>query len=61
MRGMTIWAAYASFQENEKGSLEKGKKATFVIFDKAVNSEGDYRANFAFATFVGGVKVYGVE
>ena len=61
MRGMTIWAAYASFQENEKGSLEKGKKATFVIFDKAVNSDGDYRANFAFATFVGGVKVYGVE
>ncbi len=30
---MTIWAAKASFKENEKGSVEPGKYADFVILD----------------------------
>lgn len=33
LRGMTIWAAKAAFEENEKGSLEKGKAADFIILD----------------------------
>jgi predicted amidohydrolase YtcJ len=33
LKGMTIWAAMANFEENEKGSLEKGKFADFVILD----------------------------
>ncbi|NOR74185.1 MAG: amidohydrolase family protein [Draconibacterium sp.] len=33
LRSMTIWAAKASFDEHEKGSLEVGKWADFIILD----------------------------
>jgi predicted amidohydrolase YtcJ len=36
LKGMTLDAAYASFAENELGSLSPGKKADFVIFDKDI-------------------------
>ncbi|MEC5166158.1 putative amidohydrolase YtcJ [Flavobacterium sp. PL11] len=34
IKGMTIWAAFSNFEEKEKGSLEVGKWADFVIFDQ---------------------------
>ncbi len=34
IRGMTVWAAKANFQENEKGSIEPGKFADFIMLDQ---------------------------
>jgi len=60
LRGMTIWAAKASFLEKEVGSLEAGKKADFIILDKdimkvAENAILQVKVN---ATYLGGKKVH---
>jgi predicted amidohydrolase YtcJ len=36
LKGMTIWAAIASFEEEQKGSLEPGKFADFVVLDRDI-------------------------
>lgn len=60
LRGMTIWAAYSNFEEAEKGSLEVGKFADFVILDQDVMTiPVDQVPNTnALKTFVGGQLVY---
>jgi len=60
MRGMTIWAAKANFEENEKGSLEKGKFADFVILDQDMMKAGekDLPNTKVLKTFLSGEKVF---
>ena len=61
LRGMTIWAAFSSFQERELGSLEKGKKANFVIFHKPLESNPSFVQNYAWMTFIRGKKVFALD
>lgn len=61
IKGMTIWSAFASFQEKELGTIEVNKNATLVIFDKPVTAAPVYQANFANTVFIKGKKVYSVE
>ncbi|SFW12103.1 hypothetical protein SAMN02927921_00084 [Sinomicrobium oceani] len=60
LKGMTVWAAYANFEENEKGSIEKGKLADFIIVDKNIMEIPlqNIPETKVEGTFVGGKKVY---
>lgn len=60
LRGMTIWAAYANFEEDKKGSIEAGKLADFVITaaDIMTAPSGTLRDIAVSATYVGGQKVF---
>jgi predicted amidohydrolase YtcJ len=61
LRGMTIWAAFASFQEKTKGSLEKGKEANLVILEHPFLTKGTVHPNFSHVTFLRGKRVYSME
>ena len=60
IRGMTIWAAKASFLEKEIGSLEAGKKADFILLDKDLMKVADTEIlqTKVIATYLGGKKVH---
>lgn len=63
LRGMTIWAAYAAFEDHEKGSLEKGKLADFVVLDKdlmKVDQQNIFDTR-VIMTILGGKVVYADE
>ncbi len=60
LRGMTIWAAKSNFEEKEKGSLERGKLADFIILDKDIMkaNETELLQIQVLKTYVDGEKVY---
>ncbi|MBJ7429566.1 MAG: amidohydrolase, partial [Bacteroidia bacterium] len=60
LKGITIWAAKAAFEENEKGSIETGKFADFIITDTDLLTEQNLlkiRNMKPKQVYVGGVKV----
>jgi predicted amidohydrolase YtcJ len=60
LKGMTIWAAKANFEEQEKGSLEVGKLADFVILDTDIlkSSPKNILKTKVLKTYLNGEKVY---
>lgn len=61
MKGMTIWAALANFEETHKGSLEVGKDADFVILSQDILGvpEELILDTYVKSTYILGEKVYG--
>lgn len=61
LMGMTIWAAKSNFEEAEKGSLEKGKFADFIILNQDLMTvkPTEVLQSVVVATYIGGQKVYG--
>ena len=60
LRSITLWPAKASFEENEKGSLEPGKWADFVILDTDLMTATPQQVLDAKieSTWIAGEKVY---
>ena len=60
LKSMTIWAAKANFEEKEKGSIEPGKFADFVVTDEDIMivDENKIPRIKVLRTFIGGVKVF---
>jgi predicted amidohydrolase YtcJ len=60
LKAMTIWPAYAAFQEKEMGSISPGKLADFVILDADIMSVPveQILATRVKSTWIGGRSVY---
>jgi predicted amidohydrolase YtcJ len=61
IKGMTLWAAMANFEEMSKGSLEVGKDADFILLSQDIMSvpEENILNTFVTATYINGEKVFG--
>jgi predicted amidohydrolase YtcJ len=57
---MTIWAARGQFEENEKGSIEAGKVADFLILDQDIMKAdaGQLFKTRVLKTYLNGENVY---
>lgn len=60
LRGMTIWAALSNHEEKEKGTLEIGKYADFVMLDRDLMnaSQEQVLGTVVLSTYVNGELVY---
>ena len=57
---MTIWAAKSNFEESEKGSLEPGKLADFILLDRDLLTapKDSLLSTRVLGTWIGGQKVF---
>lgn len=60
LKGMTIWAAMANFEEEVKGSLEVGKSADFIMLDRDIMEADELEVlkTEVMYTFINGEVVY---
>jgi predicted amidohydrolase YtcJ len=60
LKAMTIWPAYAAFQEKELGSLSPGKYADFVVLDRDIMTvpATEILQTQVVSTYIGGKSVY---
>ena len=60
LRGITLWAAKASFEENQKGSIESGKVADFVMLEEDIMKiqEQDIPNVTVLSTYLSGIEVF---
>jgi predicted amidohydrolase YtcJ len=60
LKAMTIWPAYAGFQEKVMGSITPGKYADFVILDRDIMTvpASEILATRVMSTWIGGKAVY---
>jgi predicted amidohydrolase YtcJ len=63
LRAMTIWPAYAAFQEKELGSLSPGKYADFVVLDRDIMQvpATEILQARVISTYLGGKSVYEIK
>ncbi|TGE24955.1 amidohydrolase [Hymenobacter aquaticus] len=60
LRGMTTWAAYAAFEDRQKGSIKPGQAADFVILNKDLLKApaNELRGAQVQQTWIAGEQVY---
>jgi len=60
LRSMTIWPAYAAFQEDVMGSITPGKYADFTVLDQDIMTvpASDILKTQVVATYIGGKAAY---
>jgi len=63
LRAMTIWPAYAAFQEKDLGSLSPGKYADFVVLDRDIMQvpATEILRTRVISTYLGGKSVYEIK
>jgi predicted amidohydrolase YtcJ len=60
LKSMTLWPAYAAFQESIMGSLTPGKLADFVVLDRDIMTvpDQDILGTSVLSTWISGRAVY---
>jgi len=60
LKMLSIWPAYAAFQEKERGSIEVGKQADFTVFSDDIMSipEAQILKTQVVITIIGGEIAY---